>query len=764
MKTEPDSKPIVFVVDENTDDFREAEDPPELRLDAKETEIEKKSTDRCQSDDRFSLAMRGANDGLWDWNLETNEVYYSARWKSMLGYEENELDPKLDTWASLVHPDDKDRVLQKTKEYLKGQADSFEVEMRMLHKDGHEVFVLSRAVFVPQESSDKPGRLVGTHVDITERKKSEQFILGTSNILKMIATRVPASEIYNAIALLYESRHPGLRCSMLILMGNKLMHGGAPSLPKEYCDAVNGLENGPSVGSCGTATYFGKRVLVENIDTDPKWEKIKHVALPHGMRCCWSEPIKNSTGEVLGAFGMYYNHPALPTETEASDLASAARLAGIIMEREKSENELNQHRHHLEELVNTRTLELERIRMEAEEASRAKSKFLSTMSHELRTPLNAIIGFSQLLEFNPTNSLSEDQRESVEHILKSGEHLLALINEVLDLSQIEAGRLSLAIEPIQLDSVIEEAVELVQTMARNFGVNVVNETSTGSHADIYVVADHLRLKQILLNLLSNGIKYNNPGGTVNIQVFRGSNQHQIVVRDTGIGIEDSNIVNIFNPFERLGAEGKNVEGTGIGLTITKRLVTVMNGELSAESSPGKGTAFTVALPAGEQQSIVNSDDVKSDGVLDGRTSEREETTVLYVEDNYFNIKLVQSILKLRPDVRLVIAETGKAGIELAEQELPALILMDINLPDMSGVDAFKQIQMKEATANIPVVGVSADAMIDTVIERQKEGFKDYITKPFMIDDILGIIDSCISNNNCENRYPLRGEPPQRRAA
>ena len=301
---------------------------------------EKRATELSISEERFSLAMRGANDGLWDWNLETDEVYYSPRWKSMLGYAENDLKNDIKTWANLVHPDDKDIVLEKVQDYIHGRKNSFEVEMRMRHKDGHEVFVLSRAFLVTRESDNKAVRLVGTHVDITERKNAEAFDSKYAEILEMIALGRPASDIYDAIALMYESRHPGMRCSMLELSGNKLLHGGAPSLPKEYCEAVHGLENGPSVGSCGTSTFTGQRVLVENIETDPKWEKIKHFALPHGMRCCWSEPIKSSSGKVLGAFGMYYNHPALPNEKELKDLISAARLTGIVMERDQAQKRI----------------------------------------------------------------------------------------------------------------------------------------------------------------------------------------------------------------------------------------------------------------------------------------------------------------------------------------------------------------------------------------------------------------------------------------
>ena len=300
---------------------------------------QKNTADLRTREERFALAMQGANDGLWDWNLETDEVYYSSSWKSMLGYADDELEHVFQTWERLVHPEDKDMVLQAVDRYLSGKTESLEVEFRMLHKCGHVVFILTRAfkVFSPQ---NRPIRLVGTHVDISNRKKAEIFNDRTTRILEMIARGRSAAEIYDAIALMYEERHPGMRCSMLELEDGKLLHGGAPSLPKAYCEAVHGLQNGPNVGSCGTSTYTGERCLVENIATDPKWAAIKDAALPHGMRCCWSQPIKNSRDEVLGAFGMYYDHPALPNEEESEDLISAARLAGIVMERDQDQKRI----------------------------------------------------------------------------------------------------------------------------------------------------------------------------------------------------------------------------------------------------------------------------------------------------------------------------------------------------------------------------------------------------------------------------------------
>ncbi len=282
----------IMIVSTNITAQKQAECALKKSLESLELQVEARTAELKKNEQRFAAAMQAANDGLWDWNLETDEVYFSPRWKDMLGYEEQDLFSTLDSFTALVRPDDREKVMKAARDYIEGRIDSFETEITMHHKDGHDIIVLSRGFLVRRKVDDKPIRLIGTHVDITERKRSEQFILDTSDILKMIALREPKEKIYDAIAYLYESRHPGLRCSMLLLEGNKLMHAGAPSMPKEYCDAINGLENGPNVGSCGTSTHYGVRVVVEDIATDPKWEKIKHAALPHGMRCCWSEPIK----------------------------------------------------------------------------------------------------------------------------------------------------------------------------------------------------------------------------------------------------------------------------------------------------------------------------------------------------------------------------------------------------------------------------------------------------------------------------------------
>jgi len=297
---------------------------------------ERKRAEESLRDSRARLAeaQRIGQMGNWEFDVILNTGLYSDETYRIFGVAAD-YGKSFKSFFRLVHPDD--RWLVKQANHKAFESGGFSnVQYRIIRPDGSVRFVQASGEGHSDESG-RPCRIFGTIQDITGRTQSELLIKQTAEIVQMVATGQPASNIYDAIALMYEARHPGMRCSMLALKGNKLMHGGAPSLPEAYCNAVNGLQNGPNIGSCGTSTYTGKRVLVEDIATDPKWAALKGVALPHGLRSCWSEPIKSAAGEVLGAFGMYYNHPALPDEQELIDLASAARLACIVMERERRE-------------------------------------------------------------------------------------------------------------------------------------------------------------------------------------------------------------------------------------------------------------------------------------------------------------------------------------------------------------------------------------------------------------------------------------------
>ncbi|MCU7931717.1 MAG: PAS domain S-box protein [Candidatus Thiodiazotropha sp. (ex Codakia rugifera)] len=689
-----------------------------------------------KSEERFSLAMCGANDGLWDWSLETDKVYYSPRWKNMLGFEESELDNSLDTWKTLVHQDDKDWVLDKVEDCLTGKSEAFEVEMRMHHKEGHEVVVLSRAYLTYRDG--KPDRLIGTHVDITERKKTENFIQRNNEILEMIATGRPASEIYDAIALMYEERHPGMRCSMLELHHNKLLHGGAPSLPKAYCDAIHGLEYGPSVGSCGTSTYTGKRVLVEDIDTDPKWAKIKHVAIPHGLRSCWSEPIKNSSGKVLGAFGMYHNYPVLPNENELFDLKSAARLAGIIMERVHSENELNQHRLRLEELVTKRTFELEVAKREAEEANQAKSLFLANMSHEIRTPMNGITGMTHLAL---QTELNDKQKNYVTKAHQSAKNLLGIINDILDFSKIEAGKIELEENNFQLKKVIDNMVNLVRLKAQERSIHLA--VKIDQNVPKKLIGDQLRLSQVLTNLADNAVKFSHEGSTVSVYIALQEEYEQeailhFSVNDTGIGMSPKQQKMLFRSFNQADASTtRQYGGTGLGLAISQKLTELMRGKIWAESSENTGSTFhfTVCL----QKQMDSVQDKKTDDnqaeLVNRAIAQLRGVKILLVEDNELNQELAKELCVIN-NILVETASNGKEALNLLADQHFDGILMDCQMPVMDGYEATAIIRQQEKYGILPIIAMTANTMRGDKEKALAVGMNDYIAKPVDPDDMF----------------------------
>jgi PAS domain S-box-containing protein len=380
--------------------------------------------------------------------------------------------------------------------------------------------------------------------------------------------------------------------------------------------------------------------------------------------------------------------------------------------------------------------ELTDARDAAEAANRAKSEFLSGMSHEIRTPLNAILGFAQLLGMA---NLAEEEREGVEEILKGGRHLLSLVDEVLDIARIEAGNLSLSIEPVELGEVCEECLALVRPLA---STNDVTMPEAPFDEGQFVMADRQRVKQVLLNLLSNAIKYNRPGGSVKLDI-RGQAGHLTVsVEDTGMGIPRNKMEALFKPFDRLGAERTQIEGTGLGLALSRRLVEAMDGRITVSSVPGEGSTFSMRLNAAEEPSLVpapRDQEIPGDVALD----ELPPRTIIYVEDNLSNLKLVEHILERRPRVTLHAALQGRMGLDLIRQHHPELVLLDLNLADIDGAEILESLMEDPRTAGIPVVVISADATERRVQELLEAGAREYLTKPLDVGRFLEVLDSLL---------------------
>jgi PAS domain S-box-containing protein len=380
----------------------------------------------------------------------------------------------------------------------------------------------------------------------------------------------------------------------------------------------------------------------------------------------------------------------------------------------------------------------------AERANAAKTEFLSRMSHELRTPLNAVLGFAQLLQMDATHPLQPEQRARVHHIENAGAHLLAMINDVLDLSRIESGGMTLAPETVALPALVQESLALIDTLAQSNEVLLRVEAPPATNGPEHLHADHLRMRQVLVNLLSNAVKYNRRGGSVTVRWNRSADGATVAIQvsDTGHGLSAQQRKQLFEPFNRLGAERSGIEGTGIGLVVTQRLVQLMGGTLQVDSSPGVGSSFTVTLPAAPAARPDSAAGAAQPGAAPA--APRALHTVLYAEDNPMNVELVREVLGLRADCRLVVARSGSDTILMARREPPDLLLLDMHLGDMTGLEVKAQLALDPAVASVPCIALSADAMPEPIAAAKRAGFKAYLTKPLEVGGFLRCVDEVLA--------------------
>ncbi len=428
------------------------------------------------------------------------------------------------------------------------------------------------------------------------------------------------------------------------------------------------------------------------------------------------------------------------TTTAGHDALGVPELRAVmndISKRKQAEAELALFQRALED----KNVELEHATVVAKKANQAKSDFLSSMSHELRTPLHAILGFGQLMETsNPPPT--QEQKDSIVQILKAGWYLLKLVNEVLDLAVIDSGKRVLSLERVSLGDVVNECQTMVEPLAQERGIGAVFPAA--GDMPYFVQADPTWLKQAFINLLSNAIKYNSTGGTVTLDVHPSSaGRIRISVKDTGAGLTPENLTQLFQPFNRLGQEARGEEGTGIGLVVCKRLVELMSGAIGVESTPGTGSLFWIELdqmapPDAPQaaDTMVAREGTPIHGLDDGH-----RLTLLYVEDNPANLMLVEVLIARQPDIRLLTAKNATRGIAMARNFLPDVILMDINLPDISGVEALKMLAADPVTAHIPVIALSANAMPSDIEKGLDAGFFRYMTKPIKVNEFMKMLES-----------------------
>ncbi len=394
----------------------------------------------------------------------------------------------------------------------------------------------------------------------------------------------------------------------------------------------------------------------------------------------------------------------------------------------------------LDQVLQEKNVELQSAKFVAENANRSKSAFLSSMSHELRSPLNAILGFAQLMDSDSPEP-TPGQKESIAQILQAGWHLLKLINEVLDLAKIESGKLLLSLETVSLAEVMVECQRMIEGQAQQHRIQM---TFPQFDVPCFVHADRTRLKQILINLFSNAIKYNREPGKVEVILTASApGRIRVGIKDTGPGLTPEKLAQLFQPFNRLGQEASGKEGTGIGLVVAKQLIELMGGVIGVESTVGTGSVFWFDLKTAAEPDLAHGSGAPAARVQSQVQSGARVRVVLYVEDNPANLKLVSQIIARRVDLRLLTAVTGALGVELARANLPEVILMDINLPDISGIEALEIIRNDTATATIPVVAISANAMPHDIERGMRAGFFRYLTKPINVDEFMDTLNTAL---------------------
>jgi len=400
--------------------------------------------------------------------------------------------------------------------------------------------------------------------------------------------------------------------------------------------------------------------------------------------------------------------------------------------------------------------ELQSAKAVAEKANSAKSEFLSQMSHELRTPLNAILGFAQVMATG-TPPPTPSQQRSLDQILKGGWYLLELINEILDLALIESGKLTLSIEPVSLADVMLECRVMIEPQAQKRGIRM---SFPQFETPYFVKADRTRLKQVLINLLFNAVKYNKPQGTVAVEcTLKAPSSLRISVTDTGEGLAPAKLEQLFQPFSRLGQEAGVEEGTGIGLVVTKRLVELMRGVIGVDSVVGAGSVFWFELGLTGSRESRAADAEPATLVKPAATNGAALRTLLYVEDNSANLQLVEELIARVPDLRLLSAADGTLGIELARACQPEVILMDINLPGISGIEAMKILRADPATAHIPIVALSANAMFRDIRNGLDSGFFRYLTKPIVVGEFMAALSAALELSAARQSGAASGARP-----
>lgn len=635
---------------------------------------------------RLNEAQRLAKVGSWELDLVTNHLVWSDEIFRMFEVDQTRFGASYEAFLAAIHPEDRDAVNAAYQESLANHK-PYEIVHRLKMADGRIKYVRETCTSFFDDDG-KPLRSVGTVQDISELHKAELELRRHREHLEEL--------VQERTARLSESERELRRAQQIARLGHWSVNMLDDAM--HWSDEIYRIFGRDPAEFQPSYENFVACVHSEDQRRVQLWRR----ELFRTGRQSVDHRVIHPDGQVRWVHG--------EAELERDAAGKPLRLTGVVLDitdRKQSEAELI------------------RAKNEAERANRAKSDFLSRMSHELRTPLNAILGFAQVLELNP---LKPEQVELVREIQRAGEHLLDLIDDLLDLSRIEAGKLAAALQPVVLRSVTVDAAQITQALYREKRIWLFDRCD----AHVSVLADPKRLKQILVNLLSNAAKYNRPGGHVILSCARSEGRIRVAIADTGPGIEAEKLASLFKPFERLGAELGTVQGTGIGLALAKQMAELMGGTLGVDSTRGEGSTFWIDLPAAPVEETAQP----PPRAEAAPAPPHPPLTLLYIEDNPANFRVVELMLRHDPATRLVAARDGEQGLEVARRIRPDAILLDIHLPGMDGYGVLEALKSDPATHDIPVIALSADAMPSDVDKGLNAGFVRYLTKPVTLEALM----------------------------
>lgn len=672
------------------------------------------------SEERWELALKGTNDGIWDWNLTNNQVFFSPRWKEMLGYSEAEIDNNYDEFYQKIHPEDRELVEQNYQAHLRGETPYYAEEIRLQCKDGSYKWILSRGQAVRDETG-KPIRIVGSNTDISDRKKREEalklLVQGTAsvsgqqclqNIVQNLAKLLDVR--YSMISEFVEGTKSRAR-SLAYWQGEEFGENITYDLSDTPCDLVRQHE--VCHFESNIQKIFPKDLELVNLNAQGYW----------------GTTLKNATGKTIGLLNIFDVKPLPYQEITESILKIFAARAGAELERQQAE------------------VALQQAKDKAESASQAKSEFLANMSHELRTPLNGILGYTQILQQDTT--MTPEQSNAVNVIHQSGSHLLTLINDLLDLSKIEVRKMELLPKDFHLPNFLQGVVEMCRIRAEQKGIGFVYQT--GSALPVAIHSDEKRLRQVLLNLLGNAIKFTDHGevtfSVTNIGYNHDQNKdrHQISplmkirfqIEDTGVGINTTQVDQIFLPFEQVGEKSRKATGTGLGLAISQKIIEMMGSNINVNSKLGQGSVFWFdleLLPAAEWLSV-NTQKTKNEkgGKIQGVKGKLPQ--VLLVDDKWENCAFIVNLLQ-PIGIQIETASNGQEALDKIDKLLPDLIITDLIMPVMDGFELIKKIRANSQLAHAKIIISSASISDLDQSQTRSVGGDDFLSKPVQANELF----------------------------